>query len=86
MELLDRGKVGRRGSRGGYVGGSADQYRSSGAASASSACRLTLEVTPYGTRADTIIAVDFTKKIILIGNSSCAGEMKKVGVRHRLGM
>ena len=36
-----------------------------------------MEVTPYGTRTDTIIAIDFTKKIILIGNSSYAGEMKK---------
>jgi len=34
-------------------------------------------VTPYGTCTDTIIAIDFTKKIILIGNSSYAGEMKK---------
>ena len=32
---------------------------------------------PYGTRTDTIVAIDFTKKMILIGNSSCAGEMKK---------
>ena len=31
----------------------------------------------HGTRTDTIIAIDFTKKIILIGNSSYAGEMKK---------
>ncbi|MFL6799695.1 MAG: phosphoenolpyruvate carboxykinase [Xanthobacteraceae bacterium] len=31
----------------------------------------------HGTRTDTIIAVDFTRKIILIGNSSYAGEMKK---------
>ena len=28
-------------------------------------------------RTDTIIAIDFSKKIILIGNSSYAGEMKK---------
>jgi Phosphoenolpyruvate carboxykinase len=34
-------------------------------------------VTPYGTRTYTNIAIDFTKKIILIGNSSYAGEMKK---------
>jgi hypothetical protein len=33
-------------------------------------------VTPYGTRTYTIIAIDFTKKIILIGNSSYTGEMK----------
>ena len=31
----------------------------------------------HGSRTDTIIAIDFTKKIILIGNSSYAGEMKK---------
>jgi phosphoenolpyruvate carboxykinase (ATP) len=31
----------------------------------------------HGTRTDTIIAIDFTRKIILIGNSSYAGEMKK---------
>jgi phosphoenolpyruvate carboxykinase (ATP) len=31
----------------------------------------------HGVRTDTIIAIDFTKKIILIGNSSYAGEMKK---------
>jgi phosphoenolpyruvate carboxykinase (ATP) len=31
----------------------------------------------HGTRTDTIVAIDFTKKIILIGNSSYAGEMKK---------
>jgi len=31
----------------------------------------------HGVRSDTIIAIDFTKKIILIGNSSYAGEMKK---------
>src|SRR5262249_9477408 len=30
----------------------------------------------YGVRSDTIIAIDFSKKIILIGNSSYAGEMK----------
>ena len=31
----------------------------------------------HGVRTDTIIAIDFSKKIILIGNSSYAGEMKK---------
>jgi phosphoenolpyruvate carboxykinase (ATP) len=31
----------------------------------------------HGTRTDTIIAIDFTRKIVLIGNSSYAGEMKK---------
>jgi phosphoenolpyruvate carboxykinase (ATP) len=31
----------------------------------------------HGVRTDTVIAIDFTKKIILIGNSSYAGEMKK---------
>jgi phosphoenolpyruvate carboxykinase (ATP) len=31
----------------------------------------------HGVRTDTIIAIDFTRKIILIGNSSYAGEMKK---------
>ena len=31
----------------------------------------------HGARTDTIIAIDFTRKIILIGNSSYAGEMKK---------
>ena len=31
----------------------------------------------HGVRSDTIIAIDFSKKIILIGNSSYAGEMKK---------
>ncbi len=31
----------------------------------------------HGVRSDTVIAVDFSKKIILIGNSSYAGEMKK---------
>jgi phosphoenolpyruvate carboxykinase (ATP) len=31
----------------------------------------------HGVRSDTIIAIDFTRKIILIGNSSYAGEMKK---------
>src|SRR6266567_1307776 len=31
----------------------------------------------HGVRTDTIIAIDFTKKIILIGNSSYAGEIKK---------
>jgi phosphoenolpyruvate carboxykinase (ATP) len=31
----------------------------------------------HGCRTDTIIAIDFTKKIVLIGNSSYAGEMKK---------
>src|SRR6201998_2078597 len=31
----------------------------------------------HGVRSDTVIAIDFTKKIILIGNSSYAGEMKK---------
>jgi ATP-dependent phosphoenolpyruvate carboxykinase len=37
-------------------------------------------VTPYGTRTYTIIAIDFTKKIILIGNSSYTGEMKNRGI------
>jgi phosphoenolpyruvate carboxykinase (ATP) len=31
----------------------------------------------HGVRSDTVIAIDFTRKIILIGNSSYAGEMKK---------
>jgi phosphoenolpyruvate carboxykinase (ATP) len=31
----------------------------------------------HGVRSETIIAIDFTRKIILIGNSSYAGEMKK---------
>src|SRR5438132_2429201 len=31
----------------------------------------------HGCRTETIIAIDFTKKIILIGNSSYAGEIKK---------
>jgi phosphoenolpyruvate carboxykinase (ATP) len=31
----------------------------------------------HGVRSETIIAIDFTKKIVLIGNSSYAGEMKK---------
>ena len=31
----------------------------------------------HGVRSDTIIAIDFTAKIILIGNTSYAGEMKK---------
>jgi phosphoenolpyruvate carboxykinase (ATP) len=31
----------------------------------------------HGARTDTIVAIDFTRKIILIGNSSYAGEMKK---------
>src|SRR5207248_2997872 len=31
----------------------------------------------HGVRTDTIIAIDFTRKIILIGNSSYAGEIKK---------
>lgn len=31
----------------------------------------------HGVRSDTIIAIDFTRKIVLIGNSSYAGEMKK---------
>src|SRR5215208_5170916 len=31
----------------------------------------------HGVRSETIIAIDFTKKIILIGNSSYAGEIKK---------
>ncbi len=33
--------------------------------------------TRHGVRSDTIIAIDFSKKIILIGNSSYAGEIKK---------
>jgi phosphoenolpyruvate carboxykinase (ATP) len=31
----------------------------------------------HGVRSDTVIAIDFSRKIILIGNSSYAGEMKK---------
>ena len=31
----------------------------------------------YGVRSETVIAIDFTRKIILIGNSSYAGEIKK---------
>jgi phosphoenolpyruvate carboxykinase (ATP) len=31
----------------------------------------------HGCRTDTVVAIDFTRKIILIGNSSYAGEMKK---------
>ena len=31
----------------------------------------------HGVRSDTVIAIDFAKKIILIGNSSYAGEIKK---------
>jgi phosphoenolpyruvate carboxykinase (ATP) len=31
----------------------------------------------HGVRSETVIAIDFSKKIILIGNSSYAGEMKK---------
>ena len=31
----------------------------------------------HGVRTDTIVAIDFTRKIVLIGNSSYAGEMKK---------
>lgn len=31
----------------------------------------------HGVRSDTVIAVDFARKIVLIGNSSYAGEMKK---------
>src|SRR6201987_702929 len=31
----------------------------------------------HGVRSETVIAIDFTRKIILIGNSSYAGEMKK---------
>ncbi|HZP78395.1 MAG TPA: phosphoenolpyruvate carboxykinase [Pseudolabrys sp.] len=31
----------------------------------------------HGVRTETIIAIDFSKKIVLIGNSSYAGEMKK---------
>jgi phosphoenolpyruvate carboxykinase (ATP) len=31
----------------------------------------------HGCRSETIIAVDFTRKIVLVGNSSYAGEMKK---------
>ena len=31
----------------------------------------------HGVRTETIIAIDFTRKIVLIGNSSYAGEMKK---------
>src|SRR5438132_66261 len=31
----------------------------------------------HGVRSETVIAIDFTKKIILIGNSSYAGEIKK---------
>jgi phosphoenolpyruvate carboxykinase (ATP) len=31
----------------------------------------------HGVRSDTVIAIDFSRKIVLIGNSSYAGEMKK---------
>jgi phosphoenolpyruvate carboxykinase (ATP) len=31
----------------------------------------------HGTRADTVIAIDFTRRIVLIGGTSYAGEMKK---------
>src|SRR5262249_15161602 len=31
----------------------------------------------HGVRSETIIAIDFTRKIVLIGNSSYAGEIKK---------
>ena len=31
----------------------------------------------HGVRTETVIAIDFTRKIVLIGNSSYAGEMKK---------
>src|SRR5262245_9894569 len=31
----------------------------------------------HGTRTDTVIAIDCTRRIILIAKSSCAGEMKK---------
>ena len=31
----------------------------------------------HGVRSETVIAIDFTRKIVLIGNSSYAGEMKK---------
>jgi len=31
----------------------------------------------HGVRTETVIAIDFSKKIVLIGNSSYAGEMKK---------
>jgi len=31
----------------------------------------------HGTRSDTVVAIDFSRKIILIGNSSYAGEIKK---------
>jgi phosphoenolpyruvate carboxykinase (ATP) len=33
--------------------------------------------TRHGVRSETVIAIDFTRKIILIGNSSYAGEIKK---------
>src|SRR5665213_2245499 len=32
----------------------------------------------HGVRSETVIAIDFTKKIVLIGGSSYAGEIKKV--------
>ena len=33
-------------------------------------------------RSDTVIAVNFTEKLILIGGTAYAGEMKKSVVRH----
>ena len=36
----------------------------------------------HGSRSETVIAVNFTEKLILIGGTAYAGEMKKSGVRH----
>ena len=59
----------------------ARKFRSSRATSPtspSSTCRPSRPTRPrHGTRTDTIVAIDFTRKIVLIGNSSYAGEMKK---------
>ena len=35
----------------------------------------------HGSRSETVIAVNFTEKLILIGGTAYAGEMKKCGVR-----
>ena len=42
-------------------------------------CCPTFKADPkrHGVRSDTVIAIDFTKKIVLIGGSSYAGEIKK---------
>ena len=46
--------------------------------SPSSICRsFKADPKRHGVRTETVIAIDFTRKIILIGNSSYAGEMKK---------